>query len=116
MTPLAHEIYRQLLRHLRAGKSSITYAELATAVSKKHPTHQRSAAFYAALGEVTSACRAQSLPCLPAIVWSSSDAQPGVGYFKVAHPRAKTEKSQLDAWEREHADVVREAAKFPPTL
>ena len=116
MTPLAHEIYRQLLRHLRAGKSSITYAELATAVSKKHPTHQRSPAFYAALGEVTAGCRAKSLPCLPAIVWTAAGAQPSGGYFKSAHPRAKTEKSQVEAWEREHAEVVREAAKFPPTL
>ncbi|MBA3458658.1 MAG: hypothetical protein H0T46_01765 [Deltaproteobacteria bacterium] len=116
MTPLAHEIYRQLLRHLRRGNPSITYAELAAAVSKKYPTHPRSSALYAALGEVTSACRAKSLPCLPAIVWSSTAAQPGVGYFKVAHPRAKTEKSQVEAWEREHADVVREAMKFPPTL
>ncbi len=28
MTPLAHEIYRQLLRQLRTGKTSITYGEL----------------------------------------------------------------------------------------
>jgi hypothetical protein len=116
MTPLAHEIYRQLLRHLRAGKASITYAELAAAVSKKYPTHQRSPTFHSALGEVTSGCRAKSLPCLPAIVWKAGGAGPSTGYFKVAHPRAKTETSQLAAWEREHADVVRDAQKFPPTL
>jgi hypothetical protein len=114
MTPLAHEIYRQLLRHLRSGKSSITYGELAAAVSKKHPTHHRSPALHSALGEVTSACRAQGLPCLPAIVWSSGGDRPSAGYYKVAHPRARTEKSQLAAWEREHAEVIRDAAKFPP--
>ncbi len=116
MTPLAHEIYRQLLRHLRTGKTSITYSELAAAVSKKHPTHQRSSSFLTALGEVTAACRAGGLPCLPAIVWRAGGQRPGSGYYKVAHPRARTEKSQLDAWEREHAEVVRDTSRFPPTL
>jgi hypothetical protein len=116
MTPLAHEIYRQLLRHLRANKHSITYGELAAAVSKKLPTHQRSQTFHAALGEVTAACRAAQLPCLPAIVWRSGGHRPSTGYFAAAHPRARSEEAQLKAWEREHADVVRETAKFPPTL
>lgn len=116
MTPLAHEIYRQLLRHIRANKHSITYAELATAVSKKLPTHQRSPTFHAALGEVTAACRAAELPCLPAIVWSAAAHRPSSGYYASAHPRARTETSQLEAWEREHANVVRHATRFPPTL
>ncbi len=116
MTPLAHEIYRQLLRQLRTGKTSITYGELAAAVSKKHPTHPRSSSFHHALGEVTSRCRTGGLPCLPAIVWQAAGQRPGNGYYKVAHPRARTEKSQLEAWEREHAEVVRDASRFPPTL
>jgi hypothetical protein len=116
MTPLAHEIYRQLLRQLRTGKTSITYGELAAAVAKKHPTHQRSSSFHKALGEVTEACRSGGLPCLPAIVWAASGQRPSAGYYKVAHPRARTEKSQLEAWEREHADVVRDASRFPPAL
>ena len=116
MTPLAHEIYRQLLRHLRANKHSITYAELAAAVSKKLPTHQRSSTFHAALGEVTSACRAAGLPCLPATVWSAGIHRPSTGYYSIAHPRARTEKSRLEAWEREHASVVRDIARFPLTL
>ena len=116
MTPLAHEIYRQLLRHIRASKHSITYAELAAAVSKKLPTHQRSTLFHAALGEVTAACRAAKFPCLPAIVWSAAAHRPSSGYYASAHPRARTEKSQRESWEREHANVVRAATKFPPTL
>ncbi len=116
MTPLAHEIYRQLLRHIRANKHSITYAKLAVAVSKKLPTHQRSPTFHAALGEVTAGCRAAKLPCLPAIVWSAAAHRPSSGYYPLAHPRARTGKSQLEAWEREHANVVRDAMKFPPTL
>ncbi len=116
MTPLAHEIYRQLLRHVRANKHSITYAELAAAVSKKLPTHQRSRSFHTALGEVTAACRAAMLPCLPAIVWSAAAHRPSSGYYPVAHPRSRTYKSQLASWEREHAKVVRDATKFPPTL
>ena len=116
MTPLAHEIYRQLLRHLRTGKASITYAELAAAVSKKHPTHQRSPSLHAALGEVTAACRATGLPCLPAIVWRAAGARPGSGYYLAAHPRARSDGSRVAAWEREHANVMRDAAKFPPTL
>ena len=116
MSPLAHEIYRQLRRHLRTGNASITYGELAAAVSKKHPTHHRSPSFHAALGEVTAACRTARLPCLAAIVWRASGQCPGGGYYKAAHPRARTEKAQLAAWEREHADVVCDAAKFPPSL
>ena len=116
MTPLAHEIYRQLLRHIRANKHSITYAELAAAVSKKYPTHQRSPTFHGALGEVTAACRAAKLPCLPAIVWSAAAHRPSSGYYAFAPPRARTEKSQLAAREREPANVVRDATRFPPTL
>lgn len=116
MTPLAHEIYRQLLRHLRASKHSITYAQLAAAVSKKLPTHQRSTTFHAALGEVTAACRAAELPCIPAIVWSAASHRPSSGYYGIAHPRSRTEKAQLVAWEHEHASVVRDVARFPPTL
>jgi len=116
MTPLAHEIYRQLLRHLRAHKPSITYAELAAAVSKKLPTHPRSPTFHAALGEVTAACRAAALPSLPAIVWSAGGHRPSSGYYAIAHPRARTEQAQRAAWEREHARVVRAVATFPPTL
>ncbi len=116
MSPLAHEIYRQLLRHLRANRASITYGELATAVGKKLPTHHRSPSFHAALTEVTDACRAQRLPCIAAMVWRSAPHRPGPGYFTAAHPRAKTEDAQLRAGEREHADVLRDAAKFPPTL
>jgi len=116
MSPLAHEIYRQLLRHLRAGNHSITYGALAQAVSRKHPTHQRSRAFYVALGEVTEACRKSSLGCLPAIVWSAGRTRPSNGYFIVAHPRARTDQARLEAWEREHERVVREAATYPPSL
>ena len=116
MTPLAHEIYRQLLRHLRAGKASITYAALAAMVSKKHPTHQRSRSFHTALGEVTAACRGVHLPALPAIVWRAGRQRPSAGYYTAAHPRARSESSQRRAWEREHAAVVRDGARFPPTL
>ena len=116
MSPLAHEIYRQLLRDLRAGNNSITYGALAQAVSRRHPTHQRSRAFYVALGEVTEACRKSAMPCLPAIVWSAGRTRPSAGYFMVAHPRAKTDEARIAAWEREHERVVREASAFPPTL
>ncbi len=116
MTPLAHEIYRQLIRHLRANHISITYAELAAAVAKKQPAHHRSPSFHAALGEVTTACKAKGLPCIPAMVWRSSGSRPGSGYYSLAHPRAKTESAQLAAWEREHAAVGLNAATYPPTL
>ncbi len=116
MSPLAHEIYRQLVRHLRSGSASITYAELAALVSRKHPTHHRSPSFHTALGEVSTVCRTARLPCLPAIVWRAAAQRPGGGYYKAAHPRLRNAKSQLAAWEREHADVVRDAARFPAAL
>jgi hypothetical protein len=112
MTALAVDIYQQLLRHLRAKHPSITYAELATKVG----AHPRSPVFYAALTEVTSACRANELPCLPAIVWRSGTRRPSTGYFAAAHPRARTDRSRLAAWEREHAEVIAAATRFPATL
>ena len=115
MSPLASEIYKQLRRTLHS-KSSITYGELARAVSRKQPTHHRSPSFHAALSEVTEACRARELPCIAAIVWSSSSNCPSDGYYKAAHPRARTEESKKAAWEKEHAAVVREAASFPAAL
>jgi hypothetical protein len=115
MSPLATAIYKQLRRTL-TSKNSITYGELAEAVSKTHETHHRSPKFHAALTEVTVACREHELPCLPAIVWSSTAKRPSEGYYKAAHPRARTDESKNAAWEREHAAVIRDAAKFPPSL
>ncbi|HVK87475.1 MAG TPA: hypothetical protein VM513_25335 [Kofleriaceae bacterium] len=116
MSPLAHEIYRQLLRHLRAGNPSITYGELAQKVSKKLRTHQRSPHFHAALGELTVACRANALPSMPAAVWRASARRPGEGYYAIAHPRARTEEARVAAWEREHAAVLSAMARYPVEL
>ncbi|MDX2090314.1 MAG: hypothetical protein SFX73_20810 [Kofleriaceae bacterium] len=116
MSPLAHEVYRQLLRHLRTGKHSITYGELAARVSKKYPTHQRSPHFHAALGELTAACRANALPCLPAAVWRASGRSPGAGYYTVAHPRSRTDETRTAAWEKEHAAVLASLDRYPTAL
>ncbi len=116
MTPLATEIYKQLVRRVRTRHPSITYVELAEQVSKKIPTHQRSSRLHAALSEVSLACRANQLPCLPAIVWRKGTTRPSDGYFKVAHPKVRTEQGRIAAWEDEHTRVVKQAAKYPPTL
>ena len=116
MSALAQEIYRQLLKLVRADKHATTYAELARAVAKKQPAHHRSPSFHAALGEVTTACKAKGLPALPAIVFRASAHRPGSGYYELAHPRAKTDDARLAAWEREHAAVVAASASFPATL
>ena len=102
VSPLAREIYRTLVQHLRANRESITYGELATAV-KIHP---RSSKLHDALGEVTLACRARGLPLLPAMVWRGDSHRPSDGYYKVAHPRARSFKTQVVAWEHEHARVI----------
>lgn len=115
MTSLALEIYKALRRTIQS-KHSITYKELAELVSKKAPTHQRSSKFHAALTELTSVCREQGVPCIAAVVWSATTKRPSDGYFKIAHPRAKTNESKRAAWEREHAAVVTNAAKYPATL
>lgn len=115
MTVLATEIYRALRRTIQT-KHSITYKELAALVSKKHPTHQRSSSFHAALTELTTVCREQGVPCIAAVVWSASSNRPSEGYYKAAHPRARTDESRYAAWEREHAAVVSNAAKFPTVL
>ena len=95
---------------------SFTYRELAAKVSVAIPAHQRNPSFHAALGEVTTACRAAGLPCLPAIVWLGGRRRPSTGYYSVAHPRARTGSARASAWEREHAEVVRDATKFPGRL
>ena len=115
MSPLATAIYKQLRRTL-TSKNSITYGELAEAVSKTHETHHRSPKFHAALTEVALACREHELPCLPAIVWRSNTNRPSDGYYNVAHPRAHTDEARISAWEREHARVVAHAARFPAKL
>ena len=116
MTPLATEIYKQLVRRVRTRNPSITYVELATLASKRIPTHQRSPKLHAALSEVTLACRAHRLPCLPAIVWRKGTTRPSDGYFKVAHPKVRTEQGRIAAWEDEHDRVLKGAAKYPASL
>jgi hypothetical protein len=116
MTSLANDIYKCLLRKLRANTVSLTYRELADALGKKHGAHPRSPRLHAALGEVSQACRHSDLPCLPAIVWRVSPRRPGDGYYAVAHPRAHTEEAKIAAWEREHARVIAEAPRFPASL
>ena len=116
MTPLADHIYKQLRRRLRAKRPSITYAELAEALDYRFAIHPRSSRLHAALGEVGEACRRERLPCLPAIVWRADLRRPSVGYYKVAHPSARSDATRLAAWEREHARVIRDAARFPRSL
>jgi len=116
MSPLATAIYKQLRRRLRTDRPSLTYADLAQGLDYRHATHPRSPRLHAALGEVTEACRQAGLPCLPAIVWRADRKRPSAGYYKLAHPRATTDEARIAAWEREHARVIREAAKFPATL
>ena len=112
MSPLAHRVYKQLVTHVRRNRTSLTYGELATAVE----VHHRSPQLHAALGEVTNACRHSALPCLPAIVWRADSKRPSEGYFKVAHPRARTDDARISAWEREHAKVLGAADQYPPKL
>lgn len=112
MSPLAHRIYKQLLARVRRKRASITYGELADALD----VHPRSRTLHAALGEVSNACRHHQLPCLPAIVWRADSKRPSDGYYKVAHPRAHTDDARVAAWEREHARVLAEIARFPTKL
>jgi hypothetical protein len=116
MTPLAKQIYKQLLRRVRSNKPSITYGELAHAVSGRTPVHHRSPTFHAALGEISEACRAHELPCLPAIVWRNDIRRPGDAYYRYAHPRSRTDTARIAAWEREHEAVMRESSRYPDVL
>lgn len=112
MSPLANSIYAVLRRRLHAPSKSITYKELAAAVS----SHPRSSKLHAALTEVTEACLSAKLPALPAIVWSATKSRPSSGYYEAAHPRARTDEGKLAAWEAEHERVLRFVAKFPARL
>lgn len=116
MSPLAQEIYRQLIRHLKAGGDLISYADLAKAVAKKLPAHHRSPSFHAALTEITEACRSKRLPALPALVTRASANKPGTGYYAVAHPRSKTDDARAAAWTREHASVLASVQDYPASL
>jgi hypothetical protein len=111
MSPLAMKIYRTLRHRLVRKQPAITYRELAAEVSEMHPRDPR---FHAALTEVAEACRHAKLPCLPAIVWRAGKHRPSDGYYKVAHPAARTDDDKRNAWEREHARVIK--ASFPARL
>lgn len=125
LSPLARAIYKLLRKHLRAKRASITYGELArelVADPAASPTsiapavHPRSPKLHAALGEVTRACRAAGLPCLPAMVTRRDTERPSDGYYRVAHPRVRSEQGRVAAWEREHALVVHASHRFPAVL
>ena len=116
MTELAVEIYKALRRLIQSKHDRVTYKELAELVSKKRPTHQRSPAFHAALTELTTKCRDAGVPCIAAVVCAASTNRPGDGYYKAAHPRAKTEEAKKSAWERERAAVLSNTDKFPASL
>ena len=119
MSPLAIQIYQQLRRRVRATRPLLTYKELAAAIGRAAPelaTHQRSAKLHAALGEVSLACRAAGLPCLPALVCRSGIGRPSAGYYKVAHPCVRSDQGRADAWERELARVVDELDRLPEVL
>jgi hypothetical protein len=116
MSPLANRMYKQLLRRLRGNQLSITYGELAHAISGKRPLHHRSRKLHAALGEITDTCRAQQLPCIPAMVWRHDRQRPGDGYYRYAHPRSRTDEARIAAWKREHAAVVAGVERFPASL
>ncbi|HEX4450738.1 MAG TPA: hypothetical protein VH143_07700 [Kofleriaceae bacterium] len=111
MSPLAIKIYRTLRHRLARKEPAITYRALAAEVSEMHPRDPR---FHAALTEVADACRHAKLPCLPAIVWRADKKRPSDGYYKVAHPNARTDDNKRTAWQREHARVL--AASFPARL
>ncbi|MBA2541895.1 MAG: hypothetical protein H0V17_19780 [Deltaproteobacteria bacterium] len=116
LTPIAQHIYRHLVKTLRMGTLSITYRELAEALSKKTPTHSRSSKLNAALTEVTKACRERALPAVTAAVWKAGARRPSDGYFPIAYPRLRSFETQLEAWREEHQRVVREAASLPASL
>jgi hypothetical protein len=113
VTTYAIQIYKLLLRHARRREPGITYAALAARVG---PVHARSPKLHSALTEISVACRGRDLPCLPAIVWRADTKRPSSGYYKVAHPRARTDRARLSAWEREHEAVVRALPNYPPRL
>ena len=112
MSPLANAIYKLLVRRLQAGRTSMTYGELTAALPPSLTTHRRSSRLHARLGEVSEACRASGVPCLPAMVWRADTGRPGPAYYRHAHPTLRAESSQLDAWEREHAAVIRAGDRY----
>lgn len=116
ITPMARQIYKHLAKVVRAGTQSITYRELAEAVSAKIPTHPRSSKLHAGLTEVTQICRKRELPAVTAIVWKAGAGRPSDGFFGVAYPRTRSFEARLAAWEQEHARVLAEASNLPATL
>ncbi len=116
ITPLARQIYRHLVRTIRRGTASLTYRELATALSEKTPTHPRSSKLHAALTEVTHACRKRDLPAVTAIVWKAGTKRPSDGYYPIAHPRVRSFKAQVEAWKEEYARVLRDIEQLPGSL
>jgi hypothetical protein len=97
----------------------VTYRELADAIGRAAPalaTHPRSARLHAALGEVTRACQASRLPCLTALVVRADSRRPSGGYYATAHPRARSDRGRIAAWERELVRVIAALHCFPEVL
>jgi hypothetical protein len=116
MSPLAEAVYDVL--RLRPGRADprITYAELARSLREAsdalaHITH-RSRELYAALGEVSAACRRLGLPCLAALVVRADSRRPGEAYFQGTGGETLHRGEKVAAWRQELEAVSR--AVYPP--
>ena len=112
LSPLAVAIQKVLVRRLRSRSPTLTYGELVEALAPKHPTHRRSSALHAALNEVSTACRARGVPCLPAIVHRADSGRPGPAYYRAAHPRVRSDAARIAAWEAELVAVLAASERY----
>ncbi len=112
LSPLAVAVQKVLIRRLRSRSPALTYGELVEALAPKHPTHRRSPALHAALGEVSAACRARGVPCLPALVHRADSGRPGPAYYRTAHPRVRSDAARIAAWEAEMVAVLAASERY----
>lgn len=112
LSPLAVAIHKVLVRRLRSRSPLLTYGELVEALAPKHSTHRRSRALHAALNEVSTACRARGLPCLPALVHRADRGRPGLAYYRTAHPRVRSDAARVAAWEAELIAVLAASERY----
>ncbi|HEY4238819.1 MAG TPA: hypothetical protein VGM88_03355 [Kofleriaceae bacterium] len=126
MSPLAHEIYGALHTAITDGVTELTYAELldrlrlARRGTGRHaeplPHRPRAPRFFAALTEVTLACRAIHIPTVAAIVCRSGAHRPADGFYKIAYPRVRSETGRVARWRAERDQLLAKPALLPARI
>jgi len=111
LSDLAARVYEILRQRVPNDDPRIAYQDLVTALGPLPPPNTGLQAYdrrlFDALGEIGLACHRHTprLPALSSIVVQRNQdgtlGMPGMGYYPVTHPKAKTDVEKMEAWMEE---------------